>query len=128
MFTSRVAAALRRAPMVKGLAARHLARSSKRLDACAAQIAHLFHLAGRPSLEGKICVELGCGSVMSHALVFHLLGAERVYATDLVPMADFSALAASVRSATASLVRDILSPFSDHEALRARMDRLAAWS
>ena len=55
--------------------ARHLAATSKRLDMCAAQIAHVLHLAGRPTIAGSVCLELGAGWVLSHSLVLHLLGA-----------------------------------------------------
>lgn len=125
---SRVSAALRSTSLWREVSARRLAAGAKRLDVCAAQVAHLLHLSRLPSLEGKACVELGCGSVISHALVFHLLGAERVYATDVVRMARPAAIRAAVRHASASIPRDILSPFSDHAALRRRIDRLFSWT
>ena len=57
-----------------------LASSSKRIDICAAQFAHNFHLSKHPSIEGKICLEIGAGWVLSHAVVCYLLGAKRVIA------------------------------------------------
>ncbi|RJP32325.1 MAG: hypothetical protein C4536_06430 [Actinobacteria bacterium] len=39
--------------------ARMLARTSKRIDICAAQFAHVLHLCDHPSLEGKTCLEIG---------------------------------------------------------------------
>src|SRR5688500_6756824 len=62
--------------------ARRLARSTKRLDLCAAQFAQSLHLAGDVRLEGARCLELGAGWVLTHALVCHLLGAERIVAVD----------------------------------------------
>jgi SAM-dependent methyltransferase len=107
----------------KWLAGR-LARSSKRLDLCAAQIALLLHLAGSPAVNGKVCLEVGSGWVLSHALIFHLLGAKKVIATDLRPLAEPSALAKAVHGALPSLVRDVLSPFGEHSEIRARLDNL----
>jgi hypothetical protein len=57
------------------IAAKRLARSSKRLDLCAAQIAHSFHCSEGPRLKGKGCVEIGSGWVLSHSLISWLLGA-----------------------------------------------------
>ncbi|MCP4178379.1 MAG: hypothetical protein GY756_11485 [bacterium] len=53
-----------------------LASSSKRIDICSAQFAHLLHLSKQPSLEGKVCLEIGSGWVLSHAIVCYLLGAK----------------------------------------------------
>lgn len=109
---------------VDALRARLLARSSKRLDAVAAQVAHALHVSGL-SVRDRTCLELGSGWVLSHALVLHLLGARAVVATDLTPQAHLPALADAVSGCLPSLVRDVLSPFEDHERLRARLDRLA---
>ena len=54
-----------------------LASSSKRIDICAAQFAHVLHLSKQSSLEGKICLEIGAGWVLSHALICYLLGAKK---------------------------------------------------
>ena len=108
------------------LRAKRLARTSKRLDICAAQVAHVLHLAGGLSLAGKTCLEVGSGWVLSHAVVFHLLGAERVIATDIEAMAQFGLLGEAVGGSTVSLVRDVLSPFDDHAAIRERLERLLA--
>ena len=72
------------------IVARKLASTDKRLDVCAAQVAHVLHLSGfsgKLPLRGKVCLELGSGWVLSHALVFHLLEAKRVLATDTQAMA-----------------------------------------
>ena len=106
------------------LRARGLARSSKRVDICAAQGAHLLHLAGVTSLAGQTCLEVGSGWVLSHALVFHLLGAERVIATDIEAMARFAHLRAALHQATANVIRDVLSPFAPHAGIRERLNRV----
>lgn len=130
--TTLVPASLRRVLRVaapwRADAPRRLATTTKRLDLCAAQVAHVLHLAGGFRFEGRSCVELGCGWVLTHSLVFHLLGAESVTAVDVTRQADPMAARRAVHTATASIVRDVLSPFADHERLRARLDRLLAWS
>jgi len=104
--------------------AARLARTTKRLDQCAAQLAHTLHLAGDVRLEGARCLELGAGWVLTHALVCHLLGAKRVVAVDVERAARFDALRAAVADAPPALVRDLLAPFSDHGRVRARLERL----
>jgi len=104
--------------------ARRLALFSKRLDICASQIAHMLHLSGRRSIEGKVCVEVGSGWVLSHALIFYLLGAQKVIATDIAPLAYPQFLLESVHKAELSLVRDILAPFSEHYLVRKRIETL----
>jgi cyclopropane fatty-acyl-phospholipid synthase-like methyltransferase len=111
-------------PYVIKRKARKLAQTSKRLDICAAQFAHVLHLAGGVSLEGKTCLEIGCGWVLSHALVCYLLGAKRIIATDLQRIFYPSALKTAVHEAVASIPRDLLAPFSDYTALRERYTRL----
>jgi SAM-dependent methyltransferase len=106
--------------------AQHLATSIKHLDICASQVAHMLHLSGRPSIEGKVCVEVGSGWVLSHALIFHLLGAQKVIATDIAPLAYPQFLFDSVHRAELSLVRDILAPFSEHSLVRKRLEALSA--
>lgn len=105
-------------------AARHLARTAKRIDICAAQIAHLLHLASHRPVKDLVCFEIGSGWVLSHALVFHLLGAKKVITTDVVPHAQPGVLHEAVKQAVAALPRDILAPFEDHTVLRERMDNL----
>ena len=104
--------------------AAQLARTTKRLDQCAAQLAHVLHLSGDVRLEGARCLELGSGWVLSHALVCHLLGARRVLAVDVERAARFDSLRPAIASAPPALVRDLLAPFTDHAAVRARLDRL----
>jgi hypothetical protein len=101
-----------------------VAKSLKRLDLCAAQIAHLFHLAGCPSVKGKVCLEVGSGWVLSHAVVLHLLGAKKVVATDILPCARPSILSEAIRCAVPSIVRDTLSPFCEHSEIRRRLNNI----
>lgn len=110
--------------------AMELATRSKRLDICAAQMAHLLHLAfpvssARQSpLAGKVCLEVGCGWILTHALICHLLGAKRVLATDIEVMARPDYLPLAIEGAVQYLVRDVLSPFAPHDEIRHRLDRL----
>lgn len=106
------------------LHADRLARTTKRLDLCAAQFAHALHLAGDVRLSGARCLELGSGWVLTHALVCHLLGAESVVAIDVERAARPQSLALAVSSAVPSLIRDLLAPFAEHHEVRARLDRL----
>lgn len=106
--------------------ARKLARRSKRLDLCSVELAYHLRLAGIESLEDRVCLELGSGWLLSHALVMHLLGAKRIYATDIAAIARPENLKAAVRHAIPSVVRDHLAQFVSHAAVRARLDRLRA--
>lgn len=103
-----------------------LATTSKRLDLCSSQIAHMFHLADHPSLEGKVCMEIGSGWILSHALVCHLLGARKVLCTDIEAILRPSYIPIAVGSAVHYIVRDVLSPFCEHGDIRARLEHLAA--
>ncbi|RJR42051.1 MAG: hypothetical protein C4576_16940 [Desulfobacteraceae bacterium] len=109
---------------MKRLRSARLASTSKRLDVCAMQFAHNFHLCGGPSLSGKVCLEIGAGSVLSHAIVCHLLGAEKVIATDVASVAFPQTLSSSLKKSIPSVVRDILSPFEEHDLLRERLERV----
>jgi hypothetical protein len=107
--------------------ARLLAATSKKLEVCAAQIAHLFHrahFAGTYPVKEKVCLEVGSGWVLTHSLIFYLLGAKEVIATDIEALAYPEVLAQSLQNSTISLVRDILSPFEDHDLLRKRLNNL----
>jgi Methyltransferase domain len=106
--------------------AKRLAGFSKRLDLCAAQFAHLLHLSGHGLLRGKVCLEVGSGWVLSHALVCHLLGAKRVIASDLEGLARPSYLTGAIQEAVPYIVRDVLSPFEEHQEVRRRLDALLA--
>jgi len=103
---------------------RKLSSTSKRLDICSAQLAHILHLSNCGPLAGKVCLEIGSGWVLSHALVLYLLGAKKVITTDVACQAFPQFLIYAVRESIPSIVRDILSPFEDHELLRSRLNEL----
>jgi hypothetical protein len=113
--------------LVNQMDANQLASTSKRLDVCAAQVAHVFHLAGfedKFPLRDKTCVEMGSGWVLSHSLILHLLGAKKVIATDIQNMASPASLRVSIDSSTISLIRDILSPFEEHRYIKERLNKI----
>ena len=83
-----------------------------------------MHTSGAAPLNGKVCVELGSGWVLSHALVMHLLGAARVIATDIEPLAHPNVLRQAVRESNEGIIRDVLGPFADHTAIRERLTTL----
>ncbi|MGA1826353.1 MAG: hypothetical protein ACMUIP_16990 [bacterium] len=101
-----------------------LASSSKRLDLCAAQFAHILHLSENPPLRDKVCLEVGSGWVLTHAIICHLLGAKRVIATDITPLVYPPCLSKAVKQSIPYIIQDILSPFLDHSEIRARLDNL----
>jgi cyclopropane fatty-acyl-phospholipid synthase-like methyltransferase len=103
------------------------ARTSKRLDICAAQFAMLFHLSKKGDLTNKVCLEVGSGWVLSHAIVCYLLGAKHIFATDISPNAHPATLKTAIHGAIPSVVRDTLAPFCDHEKIRERLDGLLAF-
>jgi SAM-dependent methyltransferase len=105
-------------------AARRLARRARRLDLCAAQFAHLLHRIPELSLENARCLEIGSGWVLTHPLVCYLLGARSVTAVDILPLAHPASLRDAVRESDASLVREVLSPYSPYEIVRARLAML----
>jgi SAM-dependent methyltransferase len=108
-------------------AANNRAKTSKRLDLVAAQVADSFHLAGfngKHPLHGKTVLEIGSGWVLSHSLIFWVLGAKKCVATDLNVLAKPKALSHSVNEASTSMVRDNLAPFEDHYILRERVNQL----
>ena len=101
------------------------ASNSKRLDLCAAQIAYMLHQIDNP-IKDKVCLELGSGWVLSHAVLFYLLGAKKVYASDYIPLADLSALKIAIKSSELHIIIDILAPFEDHEILRERLEKISS--
>ena len=119
---------LRNVPLARRVRDRLFARSyagdAKRLDLVAAQVAQLLHMSGLKSVEGAVCLEVGSGWVLSHALVLHLLGARRVIATDVERVAHPAALRQAVRGSNESAVRDFLAPFTTHADARARVRRV----
>ncbi len=111
-------------PYLDRWTARNLASQSKRVDLCAAQFAHILSLANHPPLANKTCLEIGAGWLLSHAVVCHLLGAKRVLAVDVEPLAHPEYLSTAVHQSISYILQDILSPFESHSLLRKRVDRL----
>lgn len=104
--------------------AQGLANTTKRLDLCSAQVAEILHLAGNLKLRDKVCVEIGSGWVLSHALIFYLLGAKKVIATDVEALARPDNLYKALHKSVDFMIRDILAPFEDHDKLRERINHL----
>jgi hypothetical protein len=104
--------------------ARKLAATTKRVDICATQLAHVLSLADCPPLAGSTCLEIGSGWVLSHAIVCHLLGAKRILASDIAPIAHPEYLSVAIGRCIPSVVRDILSPYEEHGLLRSRLQHL----
>jgi hypothetical protein len=108
--------------------ARRLAKSSKRLDLCAAQFANVLHLSEISSIEGKVCLEIGGGWVLTHAVVCYLLGAKKVIVTDVMPYARPETLSCAIKNSIDSIPRDMLAPFSGHSLIRERYNKLLSIS
>ena len=72
--------------------ARHLARTKKRMDIVSAKMAHRLSLANITSLEGKRCMEFGCGMVPTELVYFWTLGASGLVAVDYNRIARFNNL------------------------------------
>lgn len=106
------------------LRARMLARSSKRLDLAAAQMAMLLHHLDHNPFSGKTAAELGAGWVLSHSCCAWLLGADRIDAYDISSLIDQRAWRMAILSADPSIVRDVLAPFSSHHQVRSRLAEL----
>lgn len=131
LIPSEVKWKLQKSKVYKKISAIKLAKSSKRLDLCAAQFALVLHLAKISSLENKVCCEIGGGWVLSHALILYLLGAKKVIVTDIENNAYPPAIYSSIHNAVPSMVRDILAPFEEHSQIRERLNHLLSiknWS
>ena len=100
------------------------ARESKRVDICSAQFAHYLNLSDHLTLSNKVCLEIGAGWVLSHAIVCYLLGAKKVLVTDIYPYAHPEALYQAIHESINYVPRDILSLFEDHSLIRSRFDNL----
>ena len=124
LFSPKLKAKVRQSRWYSMRVAIKLAKSSKRLDICSSQFAHCLHLAGLKSLEGKVCMEIGAGWVLTHSLVCYLLGAERVIATDITSFAKPEILPHAIQNSILSISRDVLAPFSTHSKVRERLQKL----
>ncbi len=119
-----LANAVNQTKIVNDIKARHLASTHKRLDVCAAEIASVLHLVPELKVQDKVCLEIGCGWVLSYAVIYHLLGAKRIIATDINPMANPARIFDALHHSTTYVIRDVLAAFGEHEAIRDRLDHL----
>jgi SAM-dependent methyltransferase len=62
--------------------------------------------------------------MLTHTLVCYLLGAQSVTATDITPLAQPRYLRDALNVSDASLVREVLSPYSQYERIRERLLRI----
>ena len=108
--------------LLNSLKARQYAVSTKRLDLCVAGLAQAFYSSGVTTVEGKDCLEIGSGWVLTHSLGLHILGAESVTSVDIERIANFRALRTAVRKAQPGPIVDYLTPFSSHSAVRERLE------
>jgi len=104
------------------LKARDHALGKKRLDVIAEAMAAKFHLAGISSLRSKRCLEFGAGNMPSEVLIFDLLGAEQIVATDYNAIARLDMLGDAARAADRPRILAALAPFADGVDLEARLD------
>lgn len=103
-----------------------LAIGSKRLDLCANEIAIYLLQSGKGKyvLRDKVCLEIGSGWLLTHSLVFYLLGAKKIYATDVEQLLKPENISKAVTSSEAWHILDSLSTFEDREILRLRLKKL----
>lgn len=103
-----------------------LAVAGKRLDICANEIAIYLLQAGKDKyvLRDKICLEIGSGWLLTHSLVFYLLGAKKVYATDVYPLLQTENIFKAVCKSVDWSILDSLSTFEDREIIRFRLKKL----
>lgn len=119
-----LANAIAHSRLVNDIKARRLATNNKRLDVCAAEIAHQLHLIPEITIQDKVCLEIGCGWILSYALIYYLLGAKKVITTDILPMANPARLYDALHHSTAYVIRDVLSAYVDRETIREKLDYL----
>lgn len=103
-----------------------LAVAGKRLDICANEIAIYLLQAGKNKyvLRDKICLEIGSGWLLTHSLVFYLLGAKKVYATDVYPLLQPENIFKAVCKSVDWSILDSLSTFEDREIIGLRLKKL----
>ncbi|MEH2252038.1 hypothetical protein [Nostoc sp.] len=103
-----------------------LAVAGKRLDICANEIAIYLLQAGKEKyvLRDKICLEIGSGWLLTHSLVFYLLGAKKVYATDVYPLLQPENIFKAICKSVDWSILDSLSTFEDREIIGLRLKKL----
>ncbi|AVH65440.1 hypothetical protein CDG77_06265 [Nostoc sp. 'Peltigera membranacea cyanobiont' 213] len=103
-----------------------LAVRGKRLDICANEVAIYLLQSGKEKyvLRDKICLEIGSGWLLTHSLVFYLLGAKQVYATDIYPLLQPENIFKAVSQSVDWSILDSLSTFEDRHILDLRLKKL----
>jgi hypothetical protein len=103
-----------------------LAGAGKKLDICANEVAIYLLQCGKDKyvLRDKICLEIGSGWLLTHSLVFYLLGAKKVYATDVYPLLQPENIFKAVSNSVDWSVLDSLSTFEDREIIHLRLNKL----
>ncbi|MEH1831598.1 MAG: hypothetical protein V7L29_05830 [Nostoc sp.] len=103
-----------------------LAVAGKRLDICANEIAIYLLQSGKEKyvLRDKVCLEIGSGWLLTHSLVFYLLGAKKVYATDVYPLLQPENILKAVCKSVDWSILDSLSTFEDREIISLRLKKL----
>ncbi|MEH2336473.1 hypothetical protein [Nostoc sp.] len=106
-----------------------LAVAGKRLDICANEIAIYLLQSGKGKyvLRDKICLEIGSGWLLTHSLVFYLLGAKKVYATDVYPLLQPENIFKAVCKSVDWSILDSLSTFEDREIIHLRLKKLLSF-
>jgi hypothetical protein len=111
-------------PLTTRMVAKKYAKMDKRLDVCAAQVAFLLHETDKGLIKDKVCMEVGCGWLLTHSIIFYLLGAKKIISTDYTKLAEPEIILDAINNSYISSIRDILSPFEDHEILRERLEHI----
>ena len=118
-------------PLSTAIQAKKYASMDKRLDNCAAQIAFMLHETDKGLIKNKVCMEVGSGWLLTHSIIFYLLGAKKIIATDYTKLSEPKYIKNAINNSYISSIRDILSPFEDHEILRERLEHIQSikkWS
>ncbi|MGD1871906.1 MAG: hypothetical protein ACFB02_02525 [Mastigocoleus sp.] len=126
---SKLQSSIRNNPIFRNYRAQYTATHKNRLDLCASEIANYLFLSRIPDkypIRGKVCLEIGTGWVMSHTLVFYLLGAKKIYATDVADLLSLSSIRYAIQSSIDYIINDGLAGFEDHSLVKERLERLYA--
>ncbi|MEH2181665.1 hypothetical protein [Nostoc sp.] len=105
---------------------RKLALTGKRLDICANEVAIYLLQCGKKKyvLRDKVCLEIGSGWLLTHSLVFYLLGAKKVYATDVCPLLQPENIFKAVCNSVDWSILDSLSTFEERDIIHLRLKKL----
>ncbi len=79
-------------PLVNAIRGRRAAYRTDLAERMRLVVSRIYEAGCSPVLDGQICVDFGCGFLMSDAVVMRLLGAERSYAVDFNPIVGWAGL------------------------------------